>query len=245
MAYERCGDDVENEFRIVILGAAGSGKSKTANTLLGSNDSFEVGAHSYRTIVKSSYRCGTKFTIVDTPGLFGLRDVNFIRELDASLHLTQPGPHVFILCIPMVRLTDQANKAVKKYLEHFGEKIYDFLIIAFTFIDQWELDIKEKGFEPDLHAYFRTLPDNIKHLLQRCENRYFVINNRKTGDESLKQAKQVTGQIIECISNKHEKTRIYKRSNGCCMRVWRTLKQIGVGICRGILYLCRLAESLL
>lgn len=216
----------ENELRIVLLGVAGSGKSKTANLLLGPKDSFNSEPRSIRSIVKYSYRYQKALKIVDSPGLFGFREININQELDECLNLSKPGPHMFIVCVPMDRITDQTSKAVKKYVKYFGEDIYDFMIIAFTLIDQWELDNEELELVPDFEAYLEKLPANMKHLLQRCENRYCKINNRKTGDESTKLANQVIGKIIAIITSKPVNKRVYNRSNKWLMR--STILCIGV-----------------
>ncbi len=119
---------------------------------------------------------GRQITVIDTPGLFDtkLSQEEIQREITNCISMILPGPHVFLLLIPVGRFTQEEENTVKIIQETFGENSLMFTMVLFTRGD----DLKKKTIEEYLGK-----PDSaLMKLTEQCGNRYHVFNNNETGD---------------------------------------------------------------
>lgn len=165
--------------RVVLLGAKGSGKTSALNTILGRKISQRPG-RTAQCLVGERVVFGRQVTVVDTPGWW----MNYFsdespifdqREILLSLSLCPPGPHVFLLVIRVDRaFTETYRRAVQEHLELISEHIWSRTIVLFSFGD-WLGGMTTE-------QYIESEGKPLQWLVERCNNRYHVVNNKTRGD---------------------------------------------------------------
>lgn len=158
------------ELRLVLLGWRWPGKSLTGNTILGRED-FHLERAAEFSVKRQTEVDGRQVTVVDTPGWFSSQTTpaSYRQEMLRGPAMCPPGPHAFLLVIPVGMFTDGDRARVEEHVGLLGERVWHHILVVFTWAEVLRTISVERWIRREGHA--------LQGLLQRCRNRYFVIDN--------------------------------------------------------------------
>lgn len=163
------------EIRLVVLGWRWPGKSLTANTILG-REEFHLERAAEFCVTRETEVEGRQVVVVDTPGWFSTQDTppSYKQELIRGATLCSPGPHAFLLVIPVGMFTEVDRARIEEHVSLFGEHVWEHTIVVFT----WAEVLKRIAIERYIHREGKEL----QWVLRKCKKRFIVINNSIFGD---------------------------------------------------------------
>ncbi|XP_013856083.1 GTPase IMAP family member 8 [Austrofundulus limnaeus] len=169
-------------------------KSSAGNTILGKAE-FDVNNDGRRTTqseISHSLVMNRRLTVVDSPGWLYIHTLQDTSEMDKleienSMYLCPPGPHAVLLVIKLSSAVNAAElRSVQEHMSLFREEIWKHTIVLFTRGDWLGVKSVEERVESE---------EGLQWLVNRCENRYHVLNNKDHSDKT--QVKELLEKIEE------------------------------------------------
>ncbi|XP_072299594.1 GTPase IMAP family member 7 [Eucyclogobius newberryi] len=183
-----------SEIRLVVLGRSGAGKSATVRTILGLQQDSAALRHD-ECSKHTGQAAGRQVTIVSSSDWFGSGCIpeDRRRQLSSLLALSSPGPHVFLLCVPLNQPADGEAKAVDVLEKLLGPAVVqNNTMVMFTNTE--ELD-QEEGLED----YLLTWRKDLTELVRRCGDRYHTLETQPGRAEPEEVVQELLDKVDEVV----------------------------------------------
>nr|XP_055054773.1 uncharacterized protein LOC129439886 [Misgurnus anguillicaudatus] len=196
-----------SELRLVLLGSAGSEKSASVNIILNREEKIQTDTSTE--IQQSESRQGEvngkQVTVVETPDWFcsGLSLEEVRPDVGLCVRLSAPGPHAFLLVIPVQQSTGVERAMLEKMEEIFGERCWRNTIILFT--------VTDKEQEKNIEDFVQSGNQEVQRLVEKCGNRFHCLNIHQSGDDSqISELLEKIEKMVEGNTEKFYSSKIYQ-----------------------------------
>ncbi|XP_047222006.1 uncharacterized protein LOC124868610 isoform X2 [Girardinichthys multiradiatus] len=168
------------ELRLVLLGRSGAGKSAAGNSILG-QELFESRSESFTTITqkcekKKAVVEGRRVSVVDTPDWFKSEKTpdEVSAQISSCVALSSPGPHAFLLCVPVDQLAKSELLALTALETVFGpEAVQKHTVVLFTYLDRLRTSGKTGG--KSVEEYIASQRGDLVRLVEKCRDRFHLM----------------------------------------------------------------------
>lgn len=166
-----------SELRLILVGNIGCGKTLTADMLLNEKSSPSDQMPSRQSEIRRGVSEGRYLKIVETPRWYwnGKHiDTSVQRETERALSLVAPGPHAFLILVPVGQFTEMEGRIPTELERVFGRGALQHSLVLLTCGDYL--------IGRDHDRYVRQDETGLSAMVNECGGRWHVINNRRSED---------------------------------------------------------------
>lgn len=175
-----------------MLGQKTSGKSATGNNLL-RREVFATCENKHCQVEEGEV-AGRMITVIDTPGWWEEASrctEKTDKEIVRGLSVSPLGVHAVLLVVPLDLTFREAQRlALEEHMNLFDASIWKHTMVLFTYRDK----LADKSVEEHIEREHSAL----RWLVDKCENKYHVVNNLKKTDMS--QVTELFEKIDEMVA---------------------------------------------
>ncbi|XP_063748337.1 GTPase IMAP family member 8-like isoform X1 [Eleginops maclovinus] len=186
-----------HELTFVMLGQKTFGKSATGNTLL--HEEVFPTCQNENSQVEQRKVDDRMVTVVDTPGWW--KDPSkCTEEMDKKivegLKLSPSGFHAVLLVVPLdLTFREAQQAALEDHMSLLDDSVWKHTMVLFTYGDK----LADKSIEEHIESEHKAL----RWLIDKCENRYHVVNNLKKANMS--QVTELFEKVEEMVAGNRSK----------------------------------------
>lgn len=116
------------------------------------------------------------------------------RNISSFIASSSPGPHVFLLCVPVNQPADGEAKALDVLEKLFGPyAVTTNTVILFTHTEELEED-------ETLEQYLVTWRKDLQELVERCGGRYHTLETRGGEAEERKAVEELLEKVEQAVA---------------------------------------------
>ncbi|XP_029996126.1 GTPase IMAP family member 7 [Sphaeramia orbicularis] len=179
-----------SELRLVVLGRTGAGKTSAVRSILGLEDLQQDTEDCWKLRGQAA---GRQVVVVSSPDWFGSSSSSDDRRrhISSLIAFSSPGPHAFLLCVPVNQPSDGETQALDVLDKLFGSTAVSCnTIVLFTHMAELEED-------EELEEYLVMWRKDLRELVERCGDRYHTLETRR-GEAEME------GKAVEELMEKVE-----------------------------------------
>lgn len=172
-----------DEYRVLVVGKTGNGKSSVCNAILG-REEFKTGRSMASTTLAvqqaTVHKGGKDVKVVDAPDVSNMEDMRteqIQKEISGWQNLTSPSPTAILLAIRCdVRYTQEEYELYRQIKFFWGDNNFcRRLVVVFTFGDRQDRPIDQE---------LKTVCPELKGVLKDAGNRYVIFDKTRDGNEA-------------------------------------------------------------